>query len=308
MGAEFVEAGPERRRGGIVDEAPLRATVRAENRFESHALNRHGPQPCDGTFDGGDDFRGGFFDRQQESHNPGALAAGERRRFVFARPRRGERALIVLRTPRGEFAVLLDLSLQDAVDAALDGGGGFRATRGVHERVRRLSRGGVAEDNHDADHRPVVVGDAVVIISAEGKELGPAAVGILGGENVVQPAEKRFAVARVAGRRHHAGKKFHRQRGGVVVEAVRAPASLRRNVIGRAWRDREIGALGPATLGRLILHDAVGDGAGRGGSIPRGFLFENILAPARETFGTLDEGGEEGERGDEAGDERARDS
>jgi len=213
--------------------------------------------------------------------------AGERGRLEVARPRGHERPFVVLGTPGGERAGLPHLSAQDAVDAAGHCGGGPGAADGVDEGVGRTTSSDVAQDGEHVDHRVVVVGDARVVTLAQRKELRPATVGILGGEQVVDAPREGLAVSDLASRMRHKRQELHRERRGVVVEAVCTAASRRRDVFGRARRNRQIRTLGPAALERLILEDAVGKGARLDGAIPLWLLPEDGHVPTQLPFDVL---------------------
>ena len=106
----------------------------------------------------------------------------------------------MLGAPGGELAVLFDLGAQDAIDAPRHGGGRPGAADRVDEVIRRLSSGGSAQNGQDIDHRVVVIGDVRVVAFAQREILRPAAVGILGGEQVVDAAIKaaRYRASPVA--------------------------------------------------------------------------------------------------------------
>ena len=194
-------------------------------------MNSDGLEPGDGAFDGGDDLRRGLLDLHQEADDADAFAAGERGRLEVPRPGGLERRFVMLGAPGGELAVLLDLGAQDAVDAPGHGGAGPGAAGRIHEVEGRLAGGGVAQDGQYIDHRVVVIRDVRVVAFAEREILRPAAVLILGGEQVVDPALESLRGSGCARCLHHQGK----IRIGVVV----APLSMvlappRSNVSARA--------------------------------------------------------------------------
>ena len=77
-------------------------------------------------------------------HDPDALGARQRRHFITAGRGRSEGYLVVLRTPRGELAVLLDLGAQDAIDARRDRRCSRGTPVGVREIIRRLTGDDIA--------------------------------------------------------------------------------------------------------------------------------------------------------------------
>ncbi len=122
-----------------------------------------------------------------------------------------------------------------------------------------------------------------VVALAKREKLGPAAVRVLGIEQVVEAAQEGGVLGGI-GRGvgtggDDAGEEAQRRGGAVVVDrgVVLAGAQIGDELAG--GRAGEVGVLGPAARGHLVLEHGGDEGGGLGAGIPLGGLAEG-LAPA----------------------------
>src|SRR2546423_3701611 len=101
----------------------------------------------------------------------------------------------MLRAPDRAFTLNDDLSFQYALEAVLDCTFRACAMAFVNEGVSRSLLCDVAQEFHHAYHSVVVVGDVCVVASTKRVILRPAAVRILGFEQIVNAFEKSLFVA-----------------------------------------------------------------------------------------------------------------
>jgi len=157
------------------------------------------------------------------------------RHFVVARGAGCESERVVLLAPDGEAVGGFYLAGEDTMDSALKTFGGVGAGGLVEETELFCGGGDVVEKFHDVAHGVVVVSDGVVVAALEGPDLRPAAVGILGVEDVVDPAAEGgdkglcgFCVGRV----DDFCKEAELGDGGVVVESADViPLKIRGGVV-----------------------------------------------------------------------------
>ena len=159
----------------------------------------------------------------------------------------------MLRAPDGRFAVDDDLALQDAGDTAVERLTAGGALLGVHESVASIAAD-LADDFQDAYHRAIVEGDPIVVTFAQREELRPAAVRVLGLEDVGEAAVEGLTIGRGLRGVDHAGHEAQFVDGALVIEGRLEFGAV--TVVGLAHR---IGVLGPAAGVRLVGEDDIGD-------------------------------------------------
>ena len=138
----------------------------------------------------------------------------------------------MLRTPRRELPVDLDLAGQNALDAPLESAPGRRAAIGVDES-KVVRAGDISQELEDVDHRPVVEGDVPVVTWGAGRVvLGKPAVRILSSQSQVEPFEEGIAIAQARRSPETRGQEPKLAEGRTVVES---PCDLRAIALVRVF-------------------------------------------------------------------------
>ena len=126
--------------------------------------------------------------------------------------------------PSGAAALDRDLAREDAAEGAGGAGGGAGAKFSGDEGEFVEASGDGAQKGEDVDEGAVVERDRVVVTTFEGEDLGPAAVGVLGCQEIVDTAgERRAPAVRAAvggGGGEGFGEKAELGDGGVVVDGA----------------------------------------------------------------------------------------
>lgn len=270
---QVVESGPEARGFAVFDNGAVFFSFLIFDFLNANALQGVVAQPCDGGLHSADDFGRWFIDAHEEASDADGFGAAERRQFVRASERGLEADFIVLGTPDGGLSIDDDLAAKDALDALIEGAVGIFAVSVAQELVLRKSFriGGFPQEFEESDHGPIIEGDVAVIFIAGRMELGPAAIGVLGAENVVEPAKKSFFVGGRCLGMMQAGKEAQFVRGGSVVKG-----GVDFFGIAGVGFIRSVGVFGPSAAWALVGED----GGGRFGSCfalePRVGLLEQI--------------------------------
>ena len=167
----------------------------------------------------------------------------------------GEGKHVDLLAPGGAATVDGDLAREGAGEAARGAGGGAGAELGGDEGEFGAGAGHVVEESDDVDHGTVVERDGVVVAALEGEDLGPAAVGVLGGEEIVDAPRERGAPRGGAGVGGGGGDRFGEEAElgdrGVVVDGADIAGFVAGAFAGPARGDGEVGVFVPTAGGGL---------------------------------------------------------
>ncbi len=222
-------------------------------------------EPGYGGFDGGYNGFGGLGQGHEEEDDAGGLLAAEGGEFVGAGTGGLQGLLVVLGAPDGELAVLLDLGIEDALDAFVEGGLGEALYIVGHVAIGGLLLADLTQYLQDVDHGVVVVGDVGAVAVVAGPELGEAAVGVLALHDVEDAAQGAVGVLGDAGGGVEAGEVADFGAGGAVVDGALAYVVLG-GVDGLALLVGELAGdvdvLGPSAADVLIEEDVVADAPG----------------------------------------------
>jgi hypothetical protein len=181
-----------------------------------------------------------------------------------------ERDFVVLPAPRRPDLAGHDLRGEDERDGPFDRGASRVAAATVDERKGGIPDRDLLEQRQHVDHRVVVERDVTRVIVSKRKELWPAPVGVLGGEQVVNPAERRRVVWLAGAGIHHRKKP---DLGGCRAVVDRG---VRRGRGGHRRWTRHVDVLRPAAGGALVEQDDARDCVRLRGRVPGGRLVQDV--------------------------------
>ena len=130
-----------------------------------------------------------LFHLLQKTDHGNAFVAAQGGGFLHAGSGWGEGERVVLGAPNGGGAVDHDLSIEQAIDALGDGFLSALAAFIADKGERLFLSGDLIEELKGIEHGVIVERDLVVVTAFERPALGPAAVGVLGIEEKIDPPE-----------------------------------------------------------------------------------------------------------------------
>ena len=154
-----------------------------------------------------------------------------------------------------------------------------RAASRVDAGERRTGQRDRLQDRRRRDHRVVVERDVARVVVAERKILRPAAVWILGRQQVVDPGQHRRLRALVAGGGGHPSEKLDLPRRRAIVDGRVVERAIGRETraIGVRQRLRHVEVFGPAAGVPLIEAHVLGNPQRFGCGQPRRWLARDLV-------------------------------